>query len=395
MVGCWHAHGGCDGAGGASSGGFLIAVACLVSLSLIELGSAAWRAWMHRFPTLPTTFAASPPEEYRIVVLGGSSALGEPYRPWLSVGQIVAWKLQEAMPGRRFECEILAWLGDSLEMQHHKLASLERRPDAVIIYSGHNEFAARFEEEREGWLGEEPANRLSGAAFRASLNSPFCRLVYEITSKNRLDTPPPLSGRHELTDPPVCSPSEAEEIRADFSGRLEAIVAYCDRIGAQAILIVPPANEAAYEPGRSTLPVNVSEQERLRLAHDFRETRSLESRAPAETAARYEAILAVHPGFAEAHFRLARLLEFQGRTTEAATHFLAALDNDGLPIRCPAPLRAAYDKVAARHAAEHPDRRPPRAGCGQPERTAGRPRDPGYTSSDPERTGRAGRRRPS
>ncbi len=59
-------------------------------------------------------------------------------------------------PSRRFECEILAWLGDSLEMQHRKLATLKRRPDAVIIYSGHNEFAARFEEERDPWLDEEP-----------------------------------------------------------------------------------------------------------------------------------------------------------------------------------------------------------------------------------------------
>ncbi len=28
---------------------------------------------------------------------------------------------------------------------------------------------------------------------------------------------------------------------------------------------------------------------------------------------------------------------------------MAALENDGLPIRCPAALRAAYDRVARRH----------------------------------------------
>ena len=80
--------------------------------------------------------------------------------PGCRSGQIVAWQLQEAVPDRRFECEILAWLGDSLEKQHHKLAGLKRRPDAVIIYSGHNEFAARFEEERDPWVDEEPGNRL-------------------------------------------------------------------------------------------------------------------------------------------------------------------------------------------------------------------------------------------
>ncbi len=131
--------------------GLLVSLSCLVGLFGIEVGAAAWSAWMHRLPRQPTAFAPSRPGEYRIVVLGGSSALGEPYRPWLSVGQIVAWKLQQAIPERRFVCEILAWLGDSLEEQHLKLAGLRQKPDAVIIYSGHNEFAARFGEERDAW----------------------------------------------------------------------------------------------------------------------------------------------------------------------------------------------------------------------------------------------------
>ena len=115
---------------------FVLTLACLFAIFLLELGAAGWRAWMHRFPALPTRFNASPPEEYRIVVLGGSSASGEPFWPWLSVGQIVAWQLAEAVADRRFECEVVAYPGDSLEMQHHKLASLKRRPDgAVIIYA--------------------------------------------------------------------------------------------------------------------------------------------------------------------------------------------------------------------------------------------------------------------
>jgi len=327
---------------------FLVSLSCLAAFLFLELGSAGWRTWVHRLPSLPTTFVASPPEECRIVVLGGSSALGEPYRPWLSVGQIVAWRLQQAIPGRRFECEILAWLGESLEDQHHKLAALERRPDVVIIYSGHNEFTARFEEERDAWLNEEPGNRLLQRAYRASLSSPFCRMVYEKISKNRLDSPP-LSGRHQLIDPPQCSPSEWADIQADFSRRLEAIVAYCDRIGALPVLIVPPANEAGYEPGRSTLPPTVPLPERQRLVQEFQEARALETRGPAASAGRYAAILDRHPGFAEAHFRLARLLEQQGRLTEAGRHYLAALDHDGLPIRCPAPFRTAYEEVARRH----------------------------------------------
>jgi hypothetical protein len=329
--------------------GFLVSLACLLSLPLLEIGSACWSAWEHRFPVLPTRFEEAPAQDYRIVVLGGSSALGEPYRPWLSVGQIVAWQLQHAVPGRRFECEILARLGASLEKQHHALAAIKQRPDAVIIYSGHNEFAARYEEEREGWPDEEPGSWIARRAYRASLNSSFCTLAYEIISKNRLDTPPPLAGRHQLIDPPQCSPSEAAAILSDFRRRLETLVAYCDQIGALPILIIPPANEAGYEPSRSTLPPTVSEPDRRRLVESFTEARVLEQHDPTAGAVKYAAILEQHPGFAEAHFRLARLLEKQGSMTDAAGHYLAALDHDGLPIRCPAPFRAEYEEVARRH----------------------------------------------
>jgi hypothetical protein len=329
--------------------GFVFGLSCLVSLLMLELGSAAWRSWTHRMPSLPTRFVDAPPGEFRIVVLGGSSAAGEPYWPWLSVGQIVAWQLQKSVSDRRFASEILAYPGDSLEMQHQKLAGLMKRPDAVIIYSGHNEFAARFEEEREGWRDERSAFWLRRLAYRVSLSSPFYALAYELISKNRLDRPPSLSLRHELIDPPVASPVESAAILDDFGRRLEAIVAYCDRIGALPILIVPPANEAGYEPSRSTLPAEVTKARRIRLVEQMQQARAVETTDPAFSTRIYRTILEDHQGFAEAHFRLARLLEAQGQMTDAARHYLAALDHDGLPIRCQAPFRAVYRAVTARH----------------------------------------------
>ena len=313
---------------------FLLCFSCLFSLAALEIGSAAWRNWMHRLPVMPTSFPDPDAGEYRIVVLGGSSAMGEPFRPWLSVGQIVAWQLQRAVPTRRFELDILAFLGDSLEQQHKKLSAITKRPDAVIIYSGHNEFTARFEENRDYSLAEEPRLRLLQSAYRVSLHSPFCRLVYELVSKNRLDSPPLMNGRHQLIDPPLCSPSETAEVLADFTARLEALVGYCERIGALPILIVPPANEADYEPSRSTLPPTVSGTERDRLVREFFEARGVEATNPALGQSLYRGILDRHPGFAEAHFRLGRLLQHAGLIAEARRHFSEALENDGLPNRC-------------------------------------------------------------
>jgi hypothetical protein len=328
---------------------FLLCVSCLLSLATLEIGSAAWRNWMHRLPVLPASFPPSDPEEYRILVVGESSAMGEPYRPWLSVGQIVTWKLQQAAPTRRFTLDMLAHLGDSLEQQHKKLSGIKQRPDAMIIYSGHNEFAARFEENRDYSLAEEPQQKLLQAAYRLSLHSPFCRLVYELVSKNRLDSPPLLNGRHQLIDPPLCSPSETAEVLADFAGRLEALVVYCEQIGAMPILIIPPANEADYEPSRSTLPPAVPQSERDRLVLEFQEARANETALLARSESLYRGILQRHPSFAEAHFRLGRLLLGENQSAEARRRFSDALENDGLPIRCQSPFRDAYKRVAARH----------------------------------------------
>ncbi|MDR3622735.1 MAG: tetratricopeptide repeat protein [Paludisphaera borealis] len=325
---------------------FLLCLSCLFSFVALELGAAAVQAWTHRFPILTATFPARPADAYRIVVLGESSALGEPYRPWISIGQIVAWKLGEAMPDRRFETEILAWLGDSLEKQHQKLGRITQRPDAVIVYSGHNEFAARFEENRDYSLDLEPRAAVVRQLHQASLLSPFCRLVYELISKNRLDSPPSLKDHHQLIDPPLCSPTEAAAILTDFTARLEAIVAYCERIGALPILVISPANEADYEPSRSTLAPGVDQAERNRLVVDFQEARDAE---PAKAEAFLRAILDRHPGFAEAHYRLGKILERSERIDEAREHFRLALDDDGLPIRCPEPFREAYRQVAERH----------------------------------------------
>jgi tetratricopeptide (TPR) repeat protein len=261
----------------------------------------------------------------------------------------VAWQLQRAIPTRRFELDILAFLGDSLEKQHLKLSAITKRPDAVIIYSGHNEFTARFEENRDYSLAEEPRLRLLQSAYRVSLHSPFCRLVYELVSKNRLDSPPLMNGRHQLIDPPLCSPSETAEVLADFTARLEALVGYCERIGALPILIIPPANEADYEPSRSTLPPTVSRTERDRLAREFQEVRGVEATDPALGQSLYRGILDRHPDFAEAHFRLGRLLERAGLIDEARRHFSEALENDGLPNRCKLAFREAYHKIATRH----------------------------------------------
>ncbi len=63
---------------------------------LAEGAAAAWLAWIHRIPTLPSGFTEPdvPSNDIGIVVIGGSSAMGVPYEGWLSLGQIIGHELQ-------------------------------------------------------------------------------------------------------------------------------------------------------------------------------------------------------------------------------------------------------------------------------------------------------------
>ena len=138
--------------------------ALLVCVLLSE--GTAWGvlAWKHRMPAMPTWPVPENPSEtapklvsertqagvklestnqdVKVLVVGESSAEGVPYRDWVSVGRIVVWQLRKSIPTRMFHLENQARAGWTLEQMHQRLAGLKYRPDAIIIYAGHNEFAA-------------------------------------------------------------------------------------------------------------------------------------------------------------------------------------------------------------------------------------------------------------
>ena len=325
----------------------LLCLSTLFCLAFIESGSAVWLAWAHRFPALPTRFPASPSDELRIAVIGGSSAKGQPYQDWLSIGPIVAWKLRAALPGRRVFADVLAREGATLEEMHQKLEGIKHRPDVLIVFSGHNEFQARFPWDQDA---DRPGGPLAYAlkiVMQDRLHSPLFQVASEVFGKYRLMAPPRMVERGPI-DPLIVRRSESARILDEFGRRLEAIVSWCDQIGSVPVLVIPPANVSGYEPNRSVLPASVSPAERRSFARDWLAARSSESDS-APAMARYRALIVRQPEFAGAHFRLARLLEQSGRYTEAAQDYRLARDLDGFSQRCQTSFQDAYRRVAARH----------------------------------------------
>jgi hypothetical protein len=333
---------------------FLVCVASLLGIVMAETGAAAWLGWIHRLPALPTKFVekVDPNREVTIVVIGESSALGVPYDGWLSLGAIVGRELGRVIPSRRIHVEVLAEKGATLETMQLKLARLSRRPDALIVYSGHNEFLARYSfSNRVAYYDDDPLLSSQGG-WQSAVGrvSPLVRLTRESLEKQQMGIIPALNfGSIEtVVGRPVCPPSEAEVIFADFERRLEAVVADCERIGCLPILIIPPGNDAS-DPSQSFACPETRAKARRDLFRRLTEIRSVEESNPACAIAAYREILAGQPTHAQTHHRLARLLESAGEYSDANRHYSLARDHDGLPMRCSTRVEAAYRAVALRH----------------------------------------------
>jgi lysophospholipase L1-like esterase len=332
------------------------ALACGVALAIataLAEGTSAARLEAMRvpMPRLKTRFADPPGDRtVDVVVVGESSAAGVPYQGWLSVGEIVAWELREAIPERTFSVTCQAKPGIKLDQMHQLLGDLERRPDLVILYAGHNEFSMRHDCSHGAphYLDETPPARMTLVGLVRS-HSRVCLLIDETTGLLLRAAAPTRSVTRQPVDVPVYTASEYAERLHDFRVRLEAMTAYCERVGALAVLVIPPGNDADFDPNRSFLPPETPRAARAAFAREFEAARRLEASDPAGAVAAYRRLLESQPRFAETHYRLARLEERAGRREEADRHYVAARDCDGLPMRCLSDFQEIYREVAANH----------------------------------------------
>jgi hypothetical protein len=356
--------------------GLLLSVSLLFALGVAEAASACWRSWSHRNIAMPVGGLArgegakprrfAPPLQPElatefpdprgdrtidVVVLGESSAEGVPFQKWLSIGKIVAWQLERVFAGRPVRLSVLARSGDTLEKQHHALASLSRRPDLLIVYCGHNEFASRlwWSRDPDYYLVDSKPRDWTVLLDRIRELSSICGLIQEAAARCKLGLPPAPAVKRDLIDVPVYRPDEYAVILADFRRRLELMVTYAECVGAISVLVMPPGNEAGYDPNRSFLASTTTPLQRAAFARDFLAARHWEAGDLTASIRRYRALLVRQPGFAETHFRLAQLLERTGAWDEAYEHYAAARDLDGYPTRCLTPFQEAYREVAARH----------------------------------------------
>ena len=78
---------------------------------------------------------------YRVFILGGSTAQGFPYQSGVSFGRILNYRLQDAFPNKLIEVVNLSMSATNSYTQADFIDEvLKYKPDAILIYAGHNEY---------------------------------------------------------------------------------------------------------------------------------------------------------------------------------------------------------------------------------------------------------------
>ncbi len=330
----------------------------LGSLATLDLGSTIWTSkrgdWPPNLQPIPwkSTAKSEGDDSIELVVVGESSARGEPYAPWLSAAQIAGWALKSVFPGRAIRVDIRAQGGAMIRNLDKQLEGIARRPDALIVCVGHNEFASRFPWMREpgNYYDDEMPTLLSPGSLTSVLRySPACRLALSAWDRQRIHVRPPRFPTRELVDRPAFMTEEATAIREEFAARLEAIVAGSERAGILPILIMPVSNDVDFDPSRSALAPSTSRAERAAFAREVERVRMLEESDPDAALELDRELVARHPEFAEVQYRMARLLERRGEWDEARAHYVEARERDGMPLRMREDLRRIYREIAARY----------------------------------------------
>jgi tetratricopeptide (TPR) repeat protein len=109
-------------------------------------------------PPLELFYTQKPDNAFRVFVMGESSAAGYPYGFNGVPGRVVRDVLQDAMPDKTIEVITVATSAiNSYTLYDQVDEILQQKPDAILIYTGHNEFYGALGAGSNESLGNFPA----------------------------------------------------------------------------------------------------------------------------------------------------------------------------------------------------------------------------------------------
>lgn len=297
-----------------------------------------------------------PAGSFRLFVQGESSAAGFPFYHGASFSRMLRQRLQATFPDRGIEVvnTAMAAVG-SYTLRDLADEIVAQRPDAVLLYAGHNEYYGALGVGSTESLGRSPGVVNTFLALRRFRTVQWLRNVVTgaaglFGGRQAGEVPSnTLMGQMvgEQTIPYGSEVFAAGE--RQFRSNLADLLAVYQRAGIPVFVGTLASNERDQRPFVS---VHAEGADVAAWTEQIRRgTAAYEAGDPAAAAAAFRAAVAEDSLAADAFFALGRAEEAAGRRDAARTAYLAAKDRDALRFRAPEAFNRIIREEAARHGA--------------------------------------------
>lgn len=272
-----------------------------------------------------TELPAGPPQQTRIVTIGGSTMLGFPYEPDWGIGNVAVQQLSDRFPDRQFVLDNIARTGVNLEMAISYINKLTFLPDVLVVYSGHNEYFHDLEEVKE-------ARKTSwGIVDELLAWSPSFRLIRPLIARRTghgIWFPKSGYFRFEST------PAHIEQSRVNrYRDHLRRLFEWAANNQVTTVFCMPASDAATYSPILSVYHSSdpkTHERMRTKLQHAWD---LLNDDRFKESLQLCQQLLKQSPEIAEFHYLAGRCCRKLRRTEEAKAYFDSATQLDSAAIR--------------------------------------------------------------
>lgn len=295
----------------------------------------------------PDSFAEQKPSTLRrIFVLGGSTVQGRPYAVETAFSTWLRLHLEADYPDLQFEvvnCGGVSYASYRVSKILEEV--LQHQPDAIVLYTGHNEFL----EDRE-YADVRDTSDL-GAWMSRALSR--VRTVTWIQQQLR-SSPPSVDTMSQEVDARLDHPGGLDRYKRDaqwrhsveqhFAASLSRMVRQVKRADVPLWLCVPTSDVVATPPFKTELDECLTKVEHV----TWRENWAVAIDDQRDSGERIDACrdaLRIDPEDAAAHYLLGRLLYDQGDSEQAKEHLIAARDFDVCPLRATSPIVDAVIRI--------------------------------------------------
>ncbi len=268
---------------------------------------------------------------FNIYFLGESTMYGVPYGPFMSIPNIVDYRLGGSLRGQPVRVVNLAVSAKDVVYVHYMSELLFRKkevfhPSLIVIYSGHNEFLK--------YHPTDPDFHVSSIVWLANHSQIASQLFTTIA---RSEGEILEIGLRDFFDHDILPFDRRghDKVIDNYKKHILAMVSLTKKNSVPLIISTLVSNYADWEPNRSVFCNSAQARaQKQRFLQAFQDGREAEMQNDYGVALQhYQEALSICNSFVEAYFRQGKVYQALHRYEEARKAFQKAIDYDGMPIR--------------------------------------------------------------